>query len=555
LREFTDLLPPEAKEHRLIFFRWNPRTQTKRSSAIGFMLLSRLKESDLATNPHALEMYLHETYGPDMYRVEPSDEHSHKIDKLASWTVDARGDDMTDDQDPVGDRERDDRDRGRGDDRSRRHRGKYDDKDDDRYGDEDDEEDDRLSDIVAGLGKKTADNNFSMMQMMQMQDERRREERKDDERRAEAQRRQDEERRHEERKAEEERHREEREAAAKRDTERLTLLGGIITAATGILGPILAKPKDDHLPLLIEAMKPRPMDPMVMKLLDNASSKEQQQAMFAGMAEVQKMGSAAQAEAFKSVMVATNDLQTSLLKRAMEMYAGGGKDDDEGSTSTLHDIAEIVSGATKLLPNGFGGSKPAALPAPAPAPAPVAQVQAQVPKGTEAVIVGMKALQQHVAPNGTAMGGAEEAAVEQFILNEIPDDLAEAIVNGDEAKVMAIAQPVILAHQEYIQWITQKDVQAWVQNYFGQLRPKLQKLYQEEAPAAPARPSPAPAPAPVQSKPAPVQTVLKPAPLPPLAGPGSVPTVPVGPPIPPPPSQNLPTKPPAAAQIDPDAPV
>jgi hypothetical protein len=62
----------------------------------------------------------------------------------------------------------------------------------------------------------------------------------------------------------------------------------------------------------------------------------------------------------------------------------------------------------------------------------------------------------------------------------MPDDLRQAVVDGDEAKIVEQCVPVFQQEPELKAWVMQPDMFDWIRSFLSDLVPMLQSSEQEQ---------------------------------------------------------------------------
>lgn len=501
-KEFEDALPADARENRLAVYRLRPSTGFKVGHRpIGHILYSVVKDMKLSSpdNKGALENYCLTHFGKGLYSCEPVNAHGTRLEKLAAFTVATHEEytRVTNPEDPLD-----------GEDQPRRgfgNRGRNRSRDDDDDGDDGGEGSVDVKDLVDGFRQaatetKAAESNSSqsMLQIMllmskeqrQADEQRRRDERQEEQRREDKERearradderrRADEERRRDERRTEEkkedERRREDREREAKAAESRLTMLSGLFTAAVPLLQKLFEPKKDETLGLVLS------------KVLDNSSQQSATKELMAGMREVQTINAQVQVEGMKSTMAMQQTMNQEFMKQAIAIAREKPEGDAGGSWKDPNAIAALMGSAAQfigqIMPPRSAGPAAIAAPAGAAAPqpgAPAATGAPDLPTGMEAVVRSLIALQSGMDANGRPLTSDQQQLAYNILLDEMPDDLAQAISTGDQAGISRISQPVIASNPRYIAWVSQPDVQQWLGKFLTDLRPQVAEMLKEEA--------------------------------------------------------------------------
>lgn len=508
------MLPAEASELRIVAFAARPGQDAKGGHTPLLRILKSTWEDQGLKDSATLRSYLQDKLGPGRYYMEPQDAHNRRMDSIPCWVIsttedDDMPDDLDDDDLPLSRA-------GRGRPSRRRRAPAFIDDLDDDDGLQDDEPQAHRANIAdfltvqaraqtesAERDKKAQSDMMTTIMMLQQQQaeaqrkaDERREEMQREERRLERER--DERRREEERKIHEEKMDERRrEDDRRRDEQRLAMEQSnkkteLMVAAATAMVPVIAKllepkPVDPLLMSLVTKPQDKQADPLTMMLmksmLDRQQGSESMTQMIQGMAEMNRMSTSMMAEQMKSVMATTNDLNQQVLKRAMEMQAGG---EDEGEDKgMLGNIVSALSSASGLI-DSLGLKQQA----------PQQQAQHTIPHHQAPLPQGAPPQQQHpqqqqqqqpVTPTGIeAVGGAMMAlhagayqSEEQrnqliaFLLHHTPDDLRMAIATGNEPDVMSICAPVFMANEELVQWLTTEGTVEWIREFLSTLQPAL----------------------------------------------------------------------------------
>jgi hypothetical protein len=406
--EFSESLPPQAREFRFAVFEGNPRTEMKRDfRPLEKILYSKFIEQGFK-DEGTFSAYLDEKFGPGCYFVEPLDEHNKRLEKLAAWIVHA-GDPMDDDDDYD-----DDRPRGRG--RWRRQR--Y---DDEGGPDERANAADFISTVarqqtaqVSQVAKSSGDMmSMLLLQQSQSAEARQAEERRRDEQRAEERRREElraEERRREqeqerrEREEREERRREEarvqyqREEDRRRDestrmieasNKRLEVIAALATSALPVLNEMFKKKEDTLTPILLKLTEKKD-DPIVALLLKSILDKDSSGLLIQQMGEMQKISASMTVEQMTQMMKFSTTMNETIMKKAIDMMMASPEGKTPEGKNMIEQIMGALQGAAEIVktlvpgqpqPQAAQGVRvhTAAPPAAQALPAPAASPQAAAP--------------------------------------------------------------------------------------------------------------------------------------------------------------------------------
>lgn len=402
--EFSESLPPQAREFRFAVFEGNPRTEMKRDfRPLEKILYSKFIEQGFK-DEGTFAAYLDEKFGPGCYFVEPLDEHNKRLEKLAAWIVHA-GDPMDDDDDYD-----DDRPRGRG--RWRRQR----------YDDEGAGPDDRANtaDLISTVARQQtaqvsqvakSSNDFMsilMLQQSQATEARQAEERRRDEQRAEERRREEvraeerrreqeqerrerderEERRREEARVqyqrEEERRREEARHLIEASNKRMEVIAGLCTTVVPVLGELFKKKEDTLTPILLKLTEKKD-DPIVALLLKSILDKDSSGLLIQQMGEMQKISASMTVEQMTQMMKFSTTMNETIMKKAIDMMMASPEGKTPEGKNMIEQIMGALQGAAEIVKTLVPGQPPpqpaqgvrvhtaapaAALPAPAAPPQP-----------------------------------------------------------------------------------------------------------------------------------------------------------------------------------------
>lgn len=355
--------------------------------------------------------------------------------------------------------------------------------------------------------QKRADEQREARMAEERRQERDREERRKEEREREWRERRDEERRREE--AQRERDRLLMETQSKR-TE--TLITVVSAALSSPMIPKLFERKDSPVmeALLANINKKPETDPMMMLLLKNMldknNSNDSMQQMVAMMGEMSRQSSSMMIEQMKASFMSMNEFQQEQMKRVMQM-ALANPDIEDDKKSLLEQVLGAIGGIGEVFQNIRGQQPqqpqlpPGAVPPQQPMqpmqpmqpigmppmqpgmqPPPVdpggiplgpnpQEVAIEAPTGIQAVGAGLKAIQQNAFSSEE-----EKRQVIEYMLDQMPDDLAIAIEDGDEEQVFAICTPAFAATPELLQWIAIPEVQQWVRDFLPNLVPAIQQM-------------------------------------------------------------------------------
>jgi hypothetical protein len=545
MQELLDALPEDAKEYRLSIY---PARRTGKSKAdlhaLESILLSKYNESGFKDR-QAFAEYLEDKFGSGRYLIEWLDEHDQRLIKIPTYVINA-GEDME------GDFEDDDRGGWNRRRRSRR---------DDAYDDDEDEDPrerranvaDMLSTTaraqssqVTAVAKQSGDM-MTMLLMTQQSaaetraaEERRRDDARVEERRREEQRAEDrrremelerkeresrEERRREEdrreRERDEQRRRDEQLAAMQASNKRTEIMIGAVTALVPVLAKVMEKKEDTTLPLLLKLSEKKD-DPITLMLLksivDKSNDDSATKTLFTSMGEMQKLTSQMTAEQMRSMMQLSNDMNGTIMKKAMDMMMSSPQGQTPEGKSMIEQVMGAVQGAAEivkaLVPSqpaiaapvqaarlghraapvadqpaapGAPATPAAATPAPgeparelteaekqwaAMTPAQQEAARAAQPRGVEGVLYALKAIQTKQYANQSEYQG-----LIQFLVSEMPLELRVAVLDADQVSVLAICNPFVQAKADLSAWVMQSGVLEAIQTFVSQLPPSLEAVY------------------------------------------------------------------------------
>ena len=515
LLEMESILPAKAKDARFAVFRARAN-DTKAATRPAMRILTTTWRDMGLDDPGALASYLQEKLGPGRYLIEPQDAHNQRLTKLPAWIQatdeESEGGVMVEEEDEPGMPTLR---------RGWAHRPSED--------EGEDPEDltpqerstnamDFLTTSVRLQNEQTKENAMqaqSMLQSMlvlnqQAEDrrreaeaERRKEEadarRREDERREERRREErlaEEHRREEDRKRDEER-REERKLDIQRQIEasnkRLELVMGAVSALVPVIAKVLDRKEDPMQSAILAFLtKDKTADPtqiMLLKhILDKSQSGDHLTTMVQSMGEMSKMSSSMMAEQMKSMFLTMNQFQQEAMKKVMAMALANPHIDEE-EKSTFQQVMEAISGASSLITGLTGGQQappqPQPLPMPqpqqmlqplpVPLPAPQQEQPPPLPMGIAGVGACLMTIQQKQYPDQ-----ATYQKVVEMLIDNMPDDLRQAVVDGDEAKIVEQCVPVFQQEPELKAWVMQPDMFDWIRSFLSDLVPMLQSSEQEQ---------------------------------------------------------------------------
>ena len=539
IQDLISALPAQARENRIAIYRARPDGRFRNSRPpIKELLQSEFIEEGLGET-ETLKTWVSEKLGPGQWWLEAHDNAGHKIEKIPGWCVDTRMDeDMQ--EDGFSDDDLLDQRPARGRRGSRdRYRLRYADGEDD-----DDDLDDLVErgnpkssranvvDFVVGSAAAKAaeaqaavrsqSDLMSSLMLIQQQnqaeaarreeerrreekEERRREEERDERRReaerekrereAEAERRRYEERL-EERKRDEDRRDRELKAQIEAGTKRTEMMLSLISAAMGsplLLNMINRKhEKDPMLDTLLQATLARSNDSGAMGAIVTA------------MTEASKAGTSIMMEQMRSAITSMTEVQQMMLKQAMKTAMANPNLGDE-EKSTFSQVMEAIQGASSIV-SSLTANRQSAPPAQTfqalqqptqqmpqqpqqqtqalPAPAQAQQAQ-QAPVATEPEPVGIEAVVHGLVTlaDGGVTSATDQNSLVFLILQEMPEDLGQAIVTGDEERVLSLCLPVIQSDQELYTWFATSGNIDKVRGVINGLRPHIQQAL-EVSPAS-----------------------------------------------------------------------
>lgn len=370
----------------------------------------------------------------------------------------------------------------------------------------------------------------SQAQESRAAEERRREEQRVDERRREDQRAEDRRREQEtERKEREEREnrrreddRKDREAAdARRQADNIAMMQAAnkrteiivaaVAAAAPVIGKLFEKKEDQTLPLLIKSMEKKE-DPVMLMLLkgmmDKAHDDSATKNMITQFGEMSKMTSAMGQEQMRSVLALSNDINGAMMKKAMDMMLSSPQGQTPEGKSIIEQVMSAVAGAADIVkvlvpqqqqqpPARLAQHQPAiaaniAAPTVTPTAAPAAEsektrteiaweamtpeqraaAEAQTPRGAEAVVQAIYAIQQQ-----KYQSQAEYQELIKYLVTEMPLDLRVAVLDANESMLMGIMQPIVMKTPALVTWIMQPGVADWIRTFVSQLPPSLEGIH------------------------------------------------------------------------------
>ncbi len=533
--DLIEMIPDSAREFRFAIHRARRNLEAKAS----FRPLEKIQFSRFSTenfrDEGTLSAYLMDKYGPGRYFIEPLDEHNNRIAKMPAWVVTAG------DEDDMEDDDFDDEPRGGGwRRRSRRRDDDYEDDERDQRANMADLLTTVGKQNAAQVATVAKGGNDLMSILMMTQqsnaearaaeerrrDEMRQEERKREEDRAESRRREmeaerkdrderDQRRRDDERREHEtaeQRRRDENLALIQAANKRTEILVAAVTAAAPVLGKLFEKKEDTTLPLLFKSMEKKddPMMLMIMKsFMDKANDDSSSKNMIQQFGEMSKITTQMTAESMRANMNLTSEINGTVMKKALDMMMASPQGQTAEGKSMIEQVMTALAGAADIVKTLVPAAAPAqqrvahqaaptaaiaapAAPAPAPA-APAAAVPeksavqaewdaltpeqqaertAQAPRGAEAVIRCINLIQTN-----SYASQAEYQELIKYLVTEMPLDLRVAVLNGDEAQVVALMLPVVQANSQLAAWIMMPGMFEWIRTFVSQLPPSLEAVY------------------------------------------------------------------------------
>jgi hypothetical protein len=222
-------------------------------------------------------------------------------------------------------------------------------------------------------------------------------------------------------------------------------------------------------------------DPLVLKLLDNHGKREELTDFFKVQAESMRMASTLQTDSLKQVMVASQEVQSQLMRQAAEVASHrDGGDGWSGIGSVLSATASIV--ATLRGEQRVGG--PAVPPSASPVPPPMTLAASQplpaLPRYTPARVIAPlpsspaqpadlvgDSLRQVRAIHHA--GTADDTTLHQVVAR-LPAALRQAIRTGDVVAIQHEVMPAVQRDPTLGEWLSQPGVGDWLTTYLQRLR-------------------------------------------------------------------------------------
>jgi hypothetical protein len=219
-------------------------------------------------------------------------------------------------------------------------------------------------------------------------------------------------------------------------------------------------------------------DPLVLKLLDTHGKREELTDFFKVQAESMRMASTLQTDSLKQVMVASQEVQSQLMRQAAEVATQrDGGDGWSGIGSVLSATAHIVSALR-------GGANNAPL---IPSPAiPIAEKPAEInPPPAQEKIIAAPVISSAPQPTDSVgdilrhvrtvhrSGQGENIATLKQIIAQLPPTLRDAIRTGDVSGIHHHVMPAVQKDPSLAEWLSQPDVGDWLTSYLQRLRDHL----------------------------------------------------------------------------------
>jgi hypothetical protein len=219
-------------------------------------------------------------------------------------------------------------------------------------------------------------------------------------------------------------------------------------------------------------------DPLVLKLLDTHGKREELTDFFKVQAESMRMASTLQTDSLKQVMVASQEVQSQLMRQAAEVATQrDGGDGWSGIGSVLSATAHIVSALR-------GGENNAPL---IPSPAlPIAEKPAVInPPLAQGKIIAAPVISSTPQPTDSVgdilrhvrtvhrSGQGENIATLKQIITQLPPTLRDAIRAGDVSVIHNHVMPAVQKDPSLAEWLSQPDVGDWLTSYLQRLRQAL----------------------------------------------------------------------------------
>lgn len=206
-------------------------------------------------------------------------------------------------------------------------------------------------------------------------------------------------------------------------------------------------------------------DPLVLKLLDSHGKREELTDFFKIQAESMRMASSLQTDSLKQVMVASQDVQSHLIRQAAEVATQREGGDWNGIGSALAATASIIAALRGSPPVGVTGDQ-VVLDQPAHhsldqrvTTAPPHPVSTTTPtSGLAAWVHGLRAMQR---------GETADTEVHlRQLMQRLPPDLADAIVRGDATRIQQALLPIVHSDPVLAKWLGAPGVSAWLVTCF-----------------------------------------------------------------------------------------
>jgi len=236
--------------------------------------------------------------------------------------------------------------------------------------------------------------------------------------------------------------------------------------------------RDDTLLTAVLAKFGQP-DPLVLKLLDNHGKREELTDFIKAQAESMRMASSLQTDSLKSVMAASQEVQSQLLRQAVEVASardGGGAWDSIGS---------VLSGAAGVIAALRTGELPATTMSSATATRLTPVTRSDFDETSRRPVVEAQAwpMARKVKPCSDPVGNClrllrevhqgqradNDATMHQLVLT-LPDDLADAIRINDLSAIQRLVLPAIQADVHLAAWLRASGVDAWLTTYLSRVQ-------------------------------------------------------------------------------------
>jgi hypothetical protein len=222
-------------------------------------------------------------------------------------------------------------------------------------------------------------------------------------------------------------------------------------------------------------------DPLVLKLLDTHGKREEMTDFFKVQAESMRMASTLQTDSLKQVMVASQEVQSQLMRQAAEVASQrDGGDGWSGIGSVLSATASIVAAlrsgnvsGSPLIPqpiiHDIISERQPTINPPRPKPKLVSP-PITVPSSRPSDPVGDSLRQVRNVHRG---GQTENINSLKQIVAGLSPALSQAIRTGDVTAIQNEVMPTVQADPTLAEWLSQPEVGDWLTSYLQRLREEL----------------------------------------------------------------------------------